>query len=203
MSSNSGTHAAPDELAPLAGALADAMEVQRELMVACTPVFYQITSAFVKALTSGGRILLCGNGGSACDAQHVACELVGRFLRDRQPLPAMALNCDGAVMTSLSNDFGYEHIFERQVLGLAKQGDVVVGISTSGNSPNVLRAVEAGNAIGAVTVGFTGAGGGQLKSIAQICFCAPSNHTPRIQEAHLLVWHAVCDAVEAEICARG
>ncbi len=196
---------APHFQAPpaLANAVADAMEVQKSLIAACSPVFQQVTAAFVSALTSGGRILLCGNGGSACDAQHVACELVGRFLRDRQPLPAMALNCDGAVMTSLSNDFGYEHLFERQVMALAKPGDVVVGISTSGNSPNVILAVEAAKAIGAVTIGFTGVTGGKLKSITDICFCAPSSHTPRIQEAHLLVWHAVCDAVEAEMCNRG
>ena len=203
MSQSASDNTQPAGLRALADALADAVVVQHSLLVACAPVFGQITSAFVNTLTAGGRILLCGNGGSACDAQHVACELVGRFMRDRRPLPAMALNCDGAVMTSLSNDFGYAHVFERQVMALAQPRDVDVGISTSGNSSNVIRAVEAARTIGAVTVGFTGGSGGRIKDMVDICFRAPSEHTPRIQEAHLLVWHAVCDAVEAEICLRG
>jgi D-sedoheptulose 7-phosphate isomerase len=148
------------------------------------------------ALASGNTIYLMGNGGSACDCQHFAAELVGRFQKERQAMAAVALTTDTSVLTALANDYGFEVIFSRQVEALVRQGDLVVGITTSGNSPNILRALAAANQQGAVTVGLTGRSGGKLKDICDICIRIPSDVTARIQEAHLLVEHLVCQRIE-------
>lgn len=153
-------------------------------------------------LEHGGTIYLCGNGGSASDAQHVAAEFVGRFLRERQPLPAIALTSNTSALTAIGNDYGFEEIFSRQVRAHARRSDCVVGISTSGRSPNVLAAMKAAREVGAATIGFTGHPGGDLPAVCDVCFHAPATHTPRIQETHLVAWHLICDAVECRLADR-
>jgi len=161
----------------------------------------QVTRAFVTAIRTGHKILLFGNGGSAADAQHVAAELVGRFAQDSEPWAAIALTTDTSVLTCVGNDWEYAEIFSRQVRALARAGDVVVGISTSGRSPNVIRGLQAGRGCNAITVGFTGSKGGPIVEYADLCFCAPAENTPRIQELHLLAWHSVCEMVERTLLA--
>jgi len=148
------------------------------------------------ALTRGRRIFFMGNGGSAADAQHIVAELVGRFLRERPPLPAIALTTNTSSLTAIANDYGYEDVFERQVRALVRRGDIVVGITTSGRSPNVLRALKAARAKGAFTVGLTGAHGEELKIVAQLVIDVPSESTPRIQESHITIGHIFCDLLD-------
>jgi D-sedoheptulose 7-phosphate isomerase len=154
-------------------------------------------------LAGGGTVYLCGNGGSAADAQHVAAEFVGRFLRERRALPAIALTCNTSILTAIANDFDFSQVFARQVKAHVGPKDCVVGISTSGRSANVLEAMNAARDAGAATIGFTGAGGHQLATLCDICLLAPSEHTPRIQEAHLVAWHLICDAVERGMVEEG
>jgi D-sedoheptulose 7-phosphate isomerase len=161
----------------------------------------QIATTITHALRSGHKVLLCGNGGSAADAQHVAAELLGRFARERAAWPALALTTNSSALTAIANDYDFERVFARQVEGLAVAGDVIVGISTSGNSPNVIRALETAREKGCLTIGFTGEGGGRLKDVVDLCFRAPSDSTPRIQEAHIVVWHIVCELVERDLTA--
>ena len=161
-------------------------------------VLEQIASEMVLAARMGGKILWCGNGGSAADAQHMAAEFVVRFRHDRRGIPSIALTTDTSILTAASNDYGYEHIFQRQVEALAVKGDVVVGISTSGNSRNVYLALEAARKQGAVTVAFTGKGGGKLATWADFLFAVPSSDTARIQEAHILGGHVLCEILELE-----
>ena len=148
------------------------------------------------SLRSGGKIHFCGNGGSAADAQHLAAELSGRFYFDRPPLNAEALHCNTSYLTAVGNDYGYEYIFARLLRGTAKKGDVLVGISTSGNSQNVVKAFEKAKEMGIQTLSMTGAGGGKMKELADICLNVPSTDTPRIQEAHIMVGHIICELVE-------
>jgi len=150
----------------------------------------------------GGKILACGNGGSAADAQHFAAELVGRFLADRDPYAAVALSTDTSIMTSLSNDYGFESIFERQVAALGRKNDILLAISTSGNSPNVIRALKAAKRKGMKTVGLTGKGGGKMANLVDILLDADSTATPRIQETHGFVIHAICDIVERTLSEK-
>jgi D-sedoheptulose 7-phosphate isomerase len=159
----------------------------------------RIADALSHALLSGHKVLLCGSGGSAADAQHVAAELVGRFAQERQALPAIALTTDTSILTALSNDYAFDRVFSRQVEALAQPGDVVVGISTSGNSEAVIGAMQMARTKGALTIGFTGQTGGRLKDGVDLVFQAPSDNTARIQEAHILVWHALCEYVEAKL----
>ncbi len=161
----------------------------------------QIAERLRDTLKNGHKILLCGNGGSAADAQHVASELVGRFARERAGWPAIALTTDTSIVTALGNDYGFDRIFARQVEALAAPGDVVVGISTSGNSANVLHAMRAARERGCFTLGMTGQDGGRLKDVVDLCLCVPSDSTPRVQEAHIVVWHIVCELVERELSA--
>lgn len=149
-----------------------------------------------QALQSGKKILVMGNGGSAADAQHLAAEFVGRFLMERKALPAVALTTDTSILTAVANDYGYEEVFKRQVEALAAPGDVVIGISTSGTSNNVFHALTAANKIGCTTVGLLGRGGGTIGGIVDVNLTIPVEATPRIQEAHLVVIHIVCDVVE-------
>jgi D-sedoheptulose 7-phosphate isomerase len=162
----------------------------------------KIADIIVASLKNGGKVMIAGNGGSAADAQHIAGEFIGRYLYDRRPLPAMALNTDTAVMTCVANDYSYNDIYLRQVQAIAKKGDVFWGISTSGNSANVVSAAEAAKAAGASVVGFTGEKGGKLKEIAEACYCSPSSRTNRIQEAHMLGYHIVCELMEAALCPK-
>jgi D-sedoheptulose 7-phosphate isomerase len=158
-----------------------------------------VAQVFVRAIRQGRKVMFCGNGGSAADAQHVAGELMGRFLIEREPWPAIALTTDTSILTAVGNDWAFEDVFARQVRALAQPGDVLVGITTSGKSPNVLRALDDAKAKGAVRVGFTGGRGGVLADHSDVCFVAPANTTPRIQELHILAWHSICEIVEVAL----
>ena len=160
----------------------------------------RMAEAMIACLRGGGTIYLMGNGGSAADAQHIAGELVGRFKNDRPAYACVALSTDTSVITSVGNDYGFEQIFARQVEGLVREGDVVVGISTSGGSTNVLRGIEAARRRKAVVLGLSGRGGGKLAELADVCFVAPSSDTPRIQECHITVAHILCGLVEHALC---
>ena len=149
-----------------------------------------------QAFRAGGKLLLCGNGGSAGDAQHIAGEFLSRLMYDRAPLPAIALTTDTSVLTAIGNDYGYEQLFERQVRGLGRAGDVLVGISTSGTSPNVMRALVAGRALGLVCLGFTGARCGPMKAACDAILAVPSTATPIIQQMHITAAHVICALVE-------
>ena len=160
----------------------------------------QAVDLLVKRLSAGNKLLVCGNGGSAADAMHICAELVGRFFKERQALPAIALNTDPTVLTAWSNDYGYESVFSRQVEALAKPGDVVWGISTSGDSKNVVAALKAARERGASTIALTGQGGGAMAEYADVLLAVPLSVTPRIQEVHTVTYHIICEAVEAELC---
>jgi len=155
-----------------------------------------ISEMIVKALKNGKKVVLFGNGGSAADAQHIACELAGKFKLERRGLPAVALTTNTSVLTAIGNDYGYDKVFSRQVEGMVNPGDVVIGISTSGNSVNVIGGIEAAKERRALTVGLTGATGGKLGKVVDICIKVPSNDTPRIQEAHIAIGHIICQLVE-------
>jgi len=159
----------------------------------------RVSQILVEALRNGNKLMVFGNGGSAADAQHIAAEFVGRFAFNRPALPALALSVNTSCVTAIGNDYGFDLVFARQVEALARPGDVAVGISTSGNSPNVIRGLEAAGGIGLHTVGFSGAAGGKLKQIANFCLCAPSEETPRIQECHILMGHILSEIAEREI----
>lgn len=150
----------------------------------------------IEAYQKGGKVLLMGNGGSAADAQHIAAELVGRFKKERRALPAIALTTDTSILTAIGNDYGFDEIFRRQIEAFAQPDDVVIGISTSGNSSNVLLAIDKAKEIGAKTIGLSGKCGGKLLQSALLCLVVPSNDTPRIQEAHITIGHIICDLVE-------
>jgi D-sedoheptulose 7-phosphate isomerase len=162
-----------------------------------------VADEMAKALAAGRKILLCGNGGSAADAQHIAGELLSRFESDRAPLPAIALTTDTSVLTAIGNDYGYDQVFERQVKGLGSKGDALVAISTSGRSPNILRALDAARSKGLVTIGFTGRKGGEMKSRCDVLLAAPSDRTPVIQQIHITVAHIVCGLVERRLGGAG
>lgn len=157
-----------------------------------------IVDAVVTALRARKKVLWCGNGGSAADSQHLAAELVGRFRRERRGLASVALTTDTSILTSVANDYGFEAVFSRQVEALGNPGDLLVGISTSGNSPNVVAALETARRMGLVTVAFTGAGGGRIAALADHLFAAASRQTARIQEAHSLAGHMLCDWIELD-----
>lgn len=156
----------------------------------------QVTTLIIQAFKSGNKVMFCGNGGSAADAQHLAAEFSGRFYKDRKPLPAEALHCNTSYLTAVANDYGYDEVYSRMVAGSGKQGDVLIALSTSGNSVNITKALQTAGEIGMITVGFTGEGGGKMKSLCQYLVNVPSNDTPRIQEAHILIGHIVCQLVE-------
>lgn len=156
----------------------------------------------VDALRAGGKLMFAGNGGSAADAQHWAGELVSRFYYDRPGLAAVALTTDTSILTAIGNDYGYDYTFARQVEALGRAGDVIVLISTSGNSPNVVRAAEAARERGLRVIGFTGEAGGKLAPLSDICFRVPSNETPRIQEGHEFLGHLLCALIESEMHPR-
>ena len=155
--------------------------------------------AMTDCLRSGGKVMACGNGGSAADAQHFAAELIGRFERERQELAAIALTTDTSILTAVGNDYSYDEIFSKQVRGLGKKGDILIGISTSGNSKNVVKAIESAKKMGIKIIALTGNGGGKIASLLDgddIHLCAPSTRTARIQETHLVLLHALCDGVD-------
>jgi D-sedoheptulose 7-phosphate isomerase len=177
-------------------ALLDSIAVKSALVDGYVPVVTHLADYLVGAFRAGHKLVLFGNGGSAADAQHVAAEFVN--MRSGS-LPAIALTTDSSALTAIGNDVAFDAIFARQVQALVTPGDVVVGISTSGNSRNVLHGVRVARARGALTVGMTGERGGELKGLVDLCLCVPSAHVGRIQEAHIAVWHAVCEVVEAAV----
>jgi D-sedoheptulose 7-phosphate isomerase len=159
----------------------------------------RVSEILIKALKQGNKPLLFGNGGSAADAQHIAAEFVGRFGFDRPALPALALSVNTSCVTAIGNDYGFDLVFTRQIEALGRPGDVAMGISTSGNSPNILRAFAVAKQMGMYTVALTGATGGKLRGAVDHCICVPSNETPRIQECHILIGHIISELVEQTI----
>lgn len=156
----------------------------------------QVAQMCIEAYKRGNKLMMCGNGGSASDAQHMAGELVGRYLMERRGIPAIALTANSTVMTALSNDYDYESAFAKQVRALGNEGDICIGISTSGNSGNVVKALEEAKKLGIKTVGFTGSGGGKMKECSDYLLNVPSDRTPRIQEMHIMVIHIICGLIE-------
>jgi D-sedoheptulose 7-phosphate isomerase len=183
----------------IAEALRESIDAKEALTVEDHELILEIAYTMVEALSQGNKVIWMGNGGSAADAQHLAAELVSRFYKEREGLPSLALNCNTSVLTAVGNDYGFELVFERQVEALARPGDVVVGISTSGASANVLRAIERARSMGCLTVGLTGASGGQMEHAVDLCLKVPSDDTPRIQEVHITVGHIICEIVESVI----
>jgi D-sedoheptulose 7-phosphate isomerase len=156
----------------------------------------KVSEVMVDVFRKGNKVFLFGNGGSAADSQHIAAEFVGRFAFDRPPLPALALSVNTSCLTAIGNDYGFDLVFARQLEALSKPGDVAIGISTSGNSPNVLQGLAAAKKLGLCTVALAGCTGGKMKAAADYCICAPSNETPRIQECHILMGHIISGLVE-------
>jgi len=178
------------------------LEVHSRFVETCLPALNAAADALISAYSAGHKALFFGNGGSAADAQHLAAEFLGRYLREREPLPALALHANSSALTAIANDYGYEFVFARQLQALAVRGDVAVGISTSGNSPNVIEAMACARRLGLVTIALTGSSGGRLRGLVDILIAAPSEDTPRIQECHILAGHALCDAVELALTTR-
>jgi len=187
--------------ARLAAELIESIRTKHEVLEREMPMLAQIARMLTQVLRDGNKVLVFGNGGSAADSQHIAAELVGRFRRERRALPAIALTTDTSILTAVGNDYGFEDVFARQIEALGNAGDLALAISTSGNSPNVLKAVGKAKELGMITVGFSGDDGGKLKQAVDVCFRVPSRSTPRIQEAHIAAAHAICETVEAEFAA--
>jgi D-sedoheptulose 7-phosphate isomerase len=192
---------APDNSSIFEAAIAEHLSVIESLRGRCG-VLEEIAVRMTRAVLEGNTVLWCGNGGSAADSQHLAAEFVGRFRRERRGLASIALTTDTSVLTSVANDYGYDQVFRRQVEALCMPGDVLVGISTSGNSRNVCLALQAARERGAYTVAFTGRGGGAMAGVADALLAVASRDTARIQEAHILCGHLLCDWIEMSICAR-
>ena len=163
------------------------------------PQIELLSREVIKSLKAGGKVILMGNGGSAGDAQHIAAEFVGRYKKERKSYPALALNTNTSSMTAIGNDYGYDVTFSRQVEGFAKPGDVVIGISTSGNSENVYKALEVAKKLNCYTAAFLGKDGGKIKNIVDLPIIVKSNNTPRIQECHIFIGHTLCELVEKEL----
>ncbi|MEA1920897.1 MAG: D-sedoheptulose 7-phosphate isomerase [Campylobacterota bacterium] len=166
-------------------------------------IIEDVALACVNVYKNSKKTLLAGNGGSAADAQHIAAELVGRYGFDRPSIPSLALTTDTSNLTAIGNDYGYDKVFSRQVEGMAQEGDLFIGISTSGNSQNVINAFESAKAKGATTVAMVGRDGGKMAQIADYAIIVPSNDTPRIQESHILIGHIICDVIEKEMFGDG
>jgi D-sedoheptulose 7-phosphate isomerase len=164
-----------------------------------TPVIEKISKKIINAYRNKKKVVLFGNGGSAADAQHIAAEFVGKFYKDRDSLPSLAFHTNTSVLTATANDFGYDLVFERQVSSFVEKGDIAIGLSTSGNSPNVIKGLLKAQEKGAITVGFTGQKQNKIEEIVDICLKIPSTDTPRIQEGHITVGHIICYLVEKEL----
>lgn len=182
--------------------LENSLNIHSQFISECLPDLITAADVLVSAYRTGHKALFFGNGGSAADAQHLAAEFVGRYLRNRQPLPALALNANTSVVTAIGNDYGYQEVFARQLEAFAVAGDVAVALSTSGKSANVVEAALRARQLGIFTIALTGASGGDLKGIVDTLIAVPSDDTPRIQECHILAGHALCDAVESAITTK-
>src|SRR4030065_2731000 len=178
------------------GLFGDSIRVKEQFISQYASLIREVSELIVSSFRNGNKLLLMGNGGSSSDASHIAGEFVNRFQKDRPPLPAIALNTDMAVITSIGNDYGFNLVFSRQVETLAKEGDIVIAIRTSGNSPNIIAAVETAKKMGNITIGLTGGSGGKLASLVDHAFIVPSEATPRIQEVHITLGHVICQVVE-------
>ena len=163
----------------------------------------QVGEVLVEVYKNGNKLLIAGNGGSAADAQHIAGELVSKFYFDRPALPAIALTTDTSIITAIGNDYGYEKLFSRQIEANGVKGDVFLGISTSGNSKNVIEGLKIAKEKGLITIGLTGESGGKMKNLCDYCICVPSNETPRIQESHILIGHILCSIIEEAMFGKG
>ena len=185
----------------VSGSIAASIAVKQSLLASEETIaaVAKVSEMLVDAMMRGNKLLLFGNGGSAADAQHIAAEFVGRFAFNRPPLPALALSVNSSCVTAIGNDYGFDRTFSRQIEALGRKGDVAIGISTSGNSPNVLEGIAAARKLGLHTVAFAGCTGGKLKNAADYCICAPSNETPRIQECHILIGHIISELVEETV----
>ncbi len=189
----------PAGVAPLLGALRELAETAERTAVQREQQIGQALRMVQQTVASGGTLFFCGNGGSAADAQHMATEYVVRYMRNRRAYPAIALTTDSSLLTATGNDFGFDHIFERQIEALGKAGDLLIIHSTSGNSPNVLLAADAARAKGIPVLALSAKDGGALKSRADLCIVVPTSRTDRAQEIHLCIQHAICDAIEATL----
>ena len=194
----------PDEAirAEIARTLREGAALHLRLIEACASSAALAARAIQTSLRRGGKILLFGNGGGAADAQHISAELVGRFARDREPFPAIALTTDTSILTAVSNDYGFDQVFARQIRALSRPADVVIAISTSGRSPNVLAAVKGARTLGLKTIGLTGGDGGRLVRLVDIALVVPSTNTARIQECHIALGHILCETAEALLLAE-
>ncbi len=169
-----------------------------EATKALIPTIKEVSKVIANALKNGNKVLIFGNGGSAADAQHIAAELTGRYKKERIALPAIALTTDTSAITAISNDYGYDRLFERQVEAFCKKGDIVIGISTSGNSKNVINGLLRAKELNGITISLSGSGGGEMREISDYNLIVPSNNTPRIQEMHILIGHILCAGVDRE-----
>jgi len=179
--------------------LKESVEIKNLVARSLAPQIEQAAKIMIEAIKAGNKILFFGNGGSAADAQHLAAELIGRYRKDRRSLPAIALSTDTSILTSLSNDYGFEVVFAKQVEGLAKSGDIAFGISTSGNSRNVLEGIEKAKELGCKTIGLLGCDGGRIGEVVDISIIVPCKITPRIQESHITIGHILCSLIEQEL----
>ena len=182
---------------------ADSAQIKQQTAAVLGPQIQAAVNMIIAALCGGGKVALCGNGGSAADAQHIAGELVGRYRLERQGLPAIAFTTDTSVLTAVGNDYGFDQVFVRQVEGLLRSGDVLLAFSTSGNAPNVVNAARAARERDVRTIGLTGAGGGELATTVDVCLKVPSEDTPRIQETHITIGHIICEFVEKALAENG
>ncbi|MCF8719520.1 D-sedoheptulose-7-phosphate isomerase [Nitrospina gracilis] len=178
--------------------LNESADLKREVANTLAPQILEAINHVRHSFENGGKLLLMGNGGSAADAQHLAAEFIGRYKLERSPIPAIALTVDSSILTCVGNDYSFDDVFARQVKGLARKEDTVIAISTSGNSGNVIKAVEAAKEIGAVTIGFLGKGGGKLKDLVDVPIIVPSADTARIQEVHITIGHILCEILDQE-----
>ena len=190
-------------LAGIVSEIQDSIAVKEQLAGGAAQLIADAARLIIATMRNGGKLIVFGNGGSAADAQHLSAELVGRYRQDRKGFPAIALTTDSSAMTSISNDYGFDAIFSRQLEALGKPGDVVVAISTSGNSPNVLQALATAKKIGIASIALTGKSGGKLRNSVDVCLCMPSDSTPRIQEAHGLVIHILSGLIERALTSEG
>ncbi|MFH0971168.1 MAG: D-sedoheptulose 7-phosphate isomerase [Candidatus Micrarchaeota archaeon] len=179
--------------------LLEGAELRRATASGSTKQIAEAATIIISAFKRGNKVLLCGNGGSAADSQHIAAELVGRFMKERKALPAIALSTDTSALTALSNDYGFDIVFKRQIEALGNRGDILIAISTSGNSKNIIAAAEEAKKKGLHVIGLSGKSGGKLKAKSDICICVPSDRTDRIQEVHIAIGHIICDLVEKDL----
>jgi D-sedoheptulose 7-phosphate isomerase len=177
----------------------DSIRVKTQFFAENSHLLAETAQVIAHGFQNGRKVLLFGNGGSAADAQHIAAEFVGRFMAERDPLPALSLSTDTSMLTAIGNDYGFDTVFARQIIALGQPGDTALAISTSGNSPNVLNGIEAAKSKGMYTVGLTGKTGGRMNGAVEVLFRVPSLHTPRIQETHIMIGHIICELIDRKM----